>query len=152
MRAPISIIDHVALTTNDARQLVAFYVRVFGAQVAHEHEIDGVPSVFQLVLGGTMLNIHRAGHSETLVAAQPTPGAQDLCLRWDSPISDAVRWLDDAGVETIEGPVTRVGSSLLPGRSVYLRDPDGNLVELLSIDAPEDACPSNKVSSDLDDR
>jgi catechol 2,3-dioxygenase-like lactoylglutathione lyase family enzyme len=79
-----------------------------------------------------MLNIHRAGHSHPLVAARPTTGAVDICFRWNAPIDAAVETLAAAGVEIIEGPVARICSDAIEGRSVYFRDPDGNLIELLS--------------------
>jgi catechol 2,3-dioxygenase-like lactoylglutathione lyase family enzyme len=79
-----------------------------------------------------MLNVHRTDHGHPLVAAHPTPGATDLCFRWNAPIDAAVATLVAAGIEIIEGPVTRICSDNLEGQSVYFRDPDGNLIELLS--------------------
>lgn len=141
MPPPISVIDHVAVTTPDVDRLVAFYARTLGALVLSEHEIDGVVGVTQLTIGATMLNIHRAGHSGTLVATTPTPGSLDLCLRWDGAVADAIRWLDRVDVPRIAGPVPRVGSSLTTGCSVYFRDPDGNLLELLASHANTSPAP-----------
>lgn len=128
----ISHIDHMAVTTTDLATFIDFYARLFGAHVEQEYALDGQRSVVQLRVGGAMLNVHRAGHSHPLVAARPTPGAIDICFRWAAPIGSAVETLAAAGVEIIEGPVTRTCSDNLPGQSVYFRDPDGNLVELLS--------------------
>jgi len=129
----ISRIDHLAITTHDLPRFIEFYVTRLGATVEAEHELDGVVSVIQLALGAAMLNVHRAGHSHWLVAKHPTPGAADLCFRWEGPIETAVRALSDQGIEIIEGPVPRICSDMVPGLSVYFRDPDGNLIEFLTI-------------------
>lgn len=131
----IAHIDHVAVTTDDLDAFIDFYGRVLGAHVEQEYELDDRRSIVQLRVGGAMLNVHRAGHSHPLVAARPTPGAIDICFRWTSPIDKAADMLAAAGVEIIEGPVTRTCCDNLPGQSVYFRDPDGNLVELLSIES-----------------
>ena len=128
----ISNIDHVAVTTGDLTHFIAFYERVFGARVEQEYDLGGQRSVVQLRVGHAMLNVHRAGHGHPLVADRPTPGAIDLCFRWNVPIAEAVAMLDGAGVTIIEGPVTRTCSENIEGRSVYFRNPDGNLIELLS--------------------
>ena len=67
------------------------------------------------------LNLHVAGHEFEPKAAAPTPGSADLCFLVDE--------LDAAGLDVIEGPVERTGATGTI-RSVYVRDPDGNLVEL----------------------
>ena len=128
----ISNIDHVAVTTGDLARFIEYYDRVLGARVEQEYELGGQRSVVQLRVGKAMLNVHRAGHGHPLVAARPSPGAIDLCFRWQAPIADAVDMLGRAGVTIVEGPVTRTCSEQLEGKSVYFRDPDGNLIELLS--------------------
>jgi catechol 2,3-dioxygenase-like lactoylglutathione lyase family enzyme len=128
----IANIDHVAVTTGDLSCFIAFYERVLGAHVEYEHELDGQRSVVQLRVGQVMLNVHRAGHSHPLVARTPQPGAVDICFRWAAPIADAVALLGSAGVTIIEGPVPRTSTVGTTGQSVYFRDPDGNLLELLS--------------------
>lgn len=128
----ISNIDHVAVTTGNLTGLIAFYERVLGARVEQEYDLGGQRSVVQLRVGSAMLNVHRTGHGHPLVAGRPTPGAIDLCFRWNGPIAEAVAMLGGAGVTIIEGPVARTCSENIEGRSVYFRDPDGNLIELLS--------------------
>ena len=130
----ISRIDHVAITTGRLDPFIAFYEHVLGARVEQEHELGGERSVDQLRVGGAMLNVHRAGHGHPLVAGRPTPGAIDLCFRWDAPIASAVALLERSGVAIIEGPVKRTCCDQVEGMSVYFRDPDGNLIELLSVE------------------
>lgn len=132
MPSPIVKIDHIAVTTSNLDQFVQFYKKVLGARVEAEHELDGQISIVHLSVGGAMMNVHRAGHSYWLVARAPTPGALDICFRWNEPIATAIETLGRAGVEIIKGPVGRICSDMQPGQSVYFRDADGNLVELLS--------------------
>ena len=129
----VTNIDHVAITTGDLDAFLRFYARVLGAVVEDAFEIDGRRSVVQLGVGGAMLNIHRQGHSYPLVAQRPTPGAIDICFRWNAPIGEAVDLLARKGVEIVEGPAGgRTCSDGVVGQSVYFNDCDGNLVELLS--------------------
>lgn len=128
----IAGIDHAAIATHDLSGFIEFYQSVLGAKVEEEHEIDGLRSVVRLRVGSALLNVHRAGHSHPLVARAPMPGALDLCFRWNAPIGDAVAWLTSTGTAIIDGPSPRTSSDGFPGRSVYFRDPDGNLLELLS--------------------
>ena len=132
MALPIATIDHVAVTTNDVARFIDFYRSVLEATVEAEYQHDGAVSVTTLSVGAAMMNVHRAGHGHWLVAEQPTPGAVDICFRWNAPIADAVDVLHRAGVPIIEGPSPRLGASRGPATSVYFRDPDGNLVELLT--------------------
>jgi catechol 2,3-dioxygenase-like lactoylglutathione lyase family enzyme len=119
----IARIDHLVLTVADVEVTAGFYERlgmrrtVFG---------DGR---IALHFGSQKLNLHVAGAEISPHAARPTPGSADICLLVEDPIEDVVRELDDAGVEIELGPVSRTGAT---GElaSVYVRDPDGNLVEL----------------------
>lgn len=129
---PICAIDHVAITVADLTDAIAFYREALGAEVAQEYQIEGRVMVVQLRIGAAMLNIHQAGHSHPLVASRPTPGAVDLCFRWQARIESAIAHLQRTGVEIIEGPVERQASDGRIGRSVYFRDRDGNLLEFLS--------------------
>ena len=130
----ISRIDHVAITTAQLDAFIAFYERVLGARVEQEYALGGLKSVVQLRVGSAMLNVHRTNHGHPLVAGHPTPGAIDLAFRWDAPIAGAVALLERNGVAIIEGPVRRTCCDNVEGTSVYFRDPDGNLIELLSLE------------------
>jgi catechol 2,3-dioxygenase-like lactoylglutathione lyase family enzyme len=113
----------------------AFYDRLFGVEVLKDHMLDGRRIVQVLrVGGGVQLSVHQLGNGVDLVAARPTPGAVDICFRFAGPIEEAVRLLGEQDVAIIDGPSPRTDSQGRPARSVYFRDPDGNLVELMATD------------------
>jgi catechol 2,3-dioxygenase-like lactoylglutathione lyase family enzyme len=128
----IAFIDHVAVTAADLDISCRFYEDVLDARAVHDYVADDVILARQMRIGGAMLNVHRAGNGVALAAAKPTPGAVDLCFRWAAPIALAVEHLQSRGVTIIEGPCRRVASDGAEGMSVYFRDPDGNLLELLT--------------------
>jgi catechol 2,3-dioxygenase-like lactoylglutathione lyase family enzyme len=82
-----------------------------------------------LHFGAQKLNLHRAGAEIEPHAHRPTPGAADVCLLIDGDLGDAERELRVAGIPVELGPVDRTGASR-PIRSLYIRDPDGNLIEI----------------------
>jgi catechol 2,3-dioxygenase-like lactoylglutathione lyase family enzyme len=127
----LKFIDHVAITVADIEATTAFYDRLFGVEIL----LDAVPIVRGLrVGGGVQLNVHQFGNGVDLVARLPTPGSVDVCFRIAAPIEAAVRHLGDHGIEIVDGPSRRVDNQGQPSRSVYFRDPDGNLVELMATD------------------
>jgi catechol 2,3-dioxygenase-like lactoylglutathione lyase family enzyme len=79
--------------------------------------------------GAQKLNLHRAGAEIAPHAHRPTPGSADVCFLVDGPLEDGVAELRAMGIPVELGPVERTGACG-PLRSVYVRDPDGNLVEL----------------------
>jgi catechol 2,3-dioxygenase-like lactoylglutathione lyase family enzyme len=124
-------IDHLVLTVADIERTVAFYRDVLGC----------VPVTFgqgrrALAFGDQKINLHQAGREFEPKATRPTPGSADLCFVTATPITDVVATLELRGVPIEEGPVPRAGAQG-PMTSVYLRDPDGNLLEVASYaDAP----------------
>jgi catechol 2,3-dioxygenase-like lactoylglutathione lyase family enzyme len=85
-----------------------------------------------LKFGGQKINLHHAGHEFDPKARQPTPGSGDLCFIAETPIADVIAHLEALGVAIEEGPVERTGAT---GRlrSIYFRDPDGNLIEVSNL-------------------
>ena len=120
--------DHCVVAVSDWERSNAFYRDVLGAELV---ERDGGPGRHYR-FGHQQLNVHGPGQDPSPVAARPaSPGGADLCFVWSGPIEEAARHLGDHGVEVEVGPVERYGAR---GRatSVYFRDPDGSLLELMS--------------------
>ena len=85
-----------------------------------------------IVGGGVRLNVHQQGNGIDLVAALPTPGSVDICFRFGGTIKEAEALLTDNDIEIIEGPSPRIDNEGNQAQSVYFKDPDGNLVELMA--------------------
>ena len=128
--------DHLVLVADDVERALDFYRRVLGARV-HNLEAwrDGLAKYPYLHFGGWRMNVHAVDTSATPRARAPEPGSVDLCLAWSGPIGGAVAHLAECGVPIEVGPVEREGA-VGHGRSVYFRDPDGNLLEFISYEAP----------------
>jgi len=125
-------IDHVAITVADLDAACDFYARVLGATIEEEYEIGGRIAVKRVAFGQAILNVHQRGNGVDLVARQPLPGSTDICFRWSGDVAEAKAMLESRGVTVIEGPVARTSADGLPASSVYFRDLDGNLLELLA--------------------
>ncbi len=125
----VTDIDHLVLYATDVDRTCEFYADLLG--VATVEEFDG--GRVGLSFGTTKLNIHPAGDEYDPHAAEPVPGSADFCLIVDEPIRAVKQHLKDAGVEIDAGPVSKVGARG-PMQSVYVRDPDGNLVECAHYD------------------
>lgn len=121
---PIDQLDHLVLTVRDVEGTCDFYRRALGLEVV----TFGAGRV-ALRFGRQKINLHQAGKELDPKAARPTPGSGDLCFITEEPLDAWQRRLTDAGVAVIEGPVRRTGA-LGPIDSLYLRDPDGNLLEI----------------------
>lgn len=120
----LSGLDHLVITVTDIPRAVDFYSRVLGLEVRYRDR-DRV----DLMLGDLALRLHWTDSDVTPRAATPTPGSLDLCLRSLLPLDEVKRHLEALEVEVELGPVTRQGAT---GEiaSLYLRDPDGNLLEI----------------------
>jgi catechol 2,3-dioxygenase-like lactoylglutathione lyase family enzyme len=129
----ISGVDHVVLVVRDFEQALAFYRDVLGCEWLGVEEWRQSRRRFpSLKAGRNMLNVHQAGRPVNPEAANPQPGSEDLCFVWDGPIQTAVERLTRHRVPIEIGPVKRFGARGVEGKSVYFRDPDGNLLELMS--------------------
>lgn len=125
--------DHLAVTATNLDAFCDYYARVLDAHVEEEYEIGGTIAVKRMAIGKAVFNVHQEGNGIDLVAKNPTPGSVDLCFRWDGTIGQAKAQLESRGVKVIEGPVPRTTSDGTPSSSVYFRDLDGNLVELMAV-------------------
>ena len=124
MGIAIDRIDHIVLTVFDLDRTIDFYARVLGME----------PVTFAggrrgLAFGRQKLNLHQAGREFEPKALKPGPGAIDLCFISTTPLEEVIETLKGAGVHVIDGPVDKTGA-LGPMKSVYFRDPDGNLIEV----------------------
>lgn len=120
----ITGLDHLVLTVRDVDATLAFYTEVLGLQ----------PLTFAdgrrgLQAGDQKINLHLAGAEYDPHAATPSPGSADFCLRCTTDVAEVADLLRSRGVDVELGPVPKVGARA-PLRSIYFRDPDGNLVEI----------------------
>lgn len=127
-------IDHIAFAAQDLEATCAFYDRLFGARVHLDYAPEGKSLVRQIALGGALLSIHQAGNGLELVARQPVVGGADICLRWSGSIESAADLLSRHEIPLVSGPARRRTADGLPALSIYFRDPDGNLLELMAAD------------------
>lgn len=117
-------LDHLVLTVADVEASIAFYERVLGMTA-----VTFAGGRRALAFGAQKINLHPHGHEFEPKAARPTPGSADLCFITEVPLEAVQAHLAACGVSVIEGPVRRTGATG-PILSVYLRDPDGNLIEI----------------------
>lgn len=120
----IERIDHLVLTVRDIPATCDFYRRALGMEVVTFRQ-----GRTALKFGRQKINLHQAGREFEPKAARPTPGSADLCLLTGAPLAGWIEHLRACGVEIEEGPVRRAGA-LGPIESIYLRDPDANLIEV----------------------
>ena len=116
--------DHVVLTTADLDKCLDFYTRVLGMHI----ERFGAGRI-ALRFGDRKLNVHPPGFEAGLKADKPTPGALDLCFLAERPLAEVIAHLKACNVVIIDGPGKRTGARF-DLRSVYVRDPDLNLIEI----------------------
>ncbi|HEY7742970.1 MAG TPA: VOC family protein [Burkholderiales bacterium] len=120
----IGSIDHVVLTTRDLERCLDFYTRALGMRV----ERYGGNRI-ALRFGDHKFNVHPPGFDAGIKARVPTPGSLDLCFLADRPLDEVIGRLRQENVAIEEGPINRTGARFTI-RSVYVRDPDGNLIEI----------------------
>ncbi len=121
----IDHLDHLVLTTTDRAACIDFYTRVLGMRL----ETFGAGGRSALVFGAQKINLHERGREFEPRAHLPVPGALDLCFVADRPLDAVIAQLARCGWPIVEGPVERTGARRRL-RSVYVRDPDLNLIEI----------------------
>ena len=120
----IDHLDHIVLTTARTGECIDFYTRVLGMKLERFGE-----GRIALKFGKQKINLHEKGKEFEPKATLAAPGTLDICFIAAVPLKDAIARLAACNVPIIEGPVMKTGA-LGPIRSVYVRDPDGNLVEV----------------------
>ena len=117
-------IDHFVLTVTSIEATCTFYERALGMKAVTFGE-----GRTALCFGEHKINLHEAGREFEPKSRVPTPGSGDFCLTTDTPLDVIAEHLTACGIAIEEGPVPRTGATG-PLTSVYIRDPDGNLVEI----------------------
>ena len=123
----IDHLDHLVLTTANEADCVHFYVDLLGMTL---ETFGSGRKAFRF--GNQKINLHVKGHEFEPKAHTPVPGALDLCFIASIPLDQVISALESKGVRIVEGPVMRTGATSKI-RSVYLRDPDLNLIEISEI-------------------
>ncbi|TKX26178.1 glyoxalase domain-containing protein [Elsinoe australis] len=127
--AQVQSIDHVVLTCRDIKATIDFYTSVCG--MSHESFESGGATRESLKFGKQKLNLHQAGKEFEPKATLAKPGTADLCFVVATPVDKVMEGLKEKGIEVLEsGEVVARTGAVGKLRSVYIRDPDGNLIEL----------------------
>ncbi|WP_431104543.1 VOC family protein [Roseateles noduli] len=131
----IDHLDHLVLTTAHEADCIRFYTEVLGMRL--ERFVGGTPPVTRqaFLFGSQKINLHVKGREFEPKAHTPVPGALDLCFIASIPLDQVIERLNALQVAIIEGPVMRTGATGKI-RSVYLRDPDLNLIEISELAEP----------------
>ncbi len=120
----INAIDHFVLTAASVEATCEFYERVLGMKA-----VTFAGGRRALEFGSQKINLHQAGQEFEPKARTPGTGSEDFCLISGEPLEEVIRHLEKVGVAIEVGPVPKTGAAG-PMMSVYIRDPDGNLVEI----------------------
>ena len=120
----IERIDHVVITTTQPNACIAFYTGVMGMKLEHFGEGRRAFS-----FGRQKINLHVKGSEYEPKAHLPVSGSVDICFIADRPLNQVIERLAAANVKIIQGPVPKTGA-IGNLRSVYVRDPDLNLIEI----------------------
>ena len=121
---PIARLDHFVMPCRDVDISADFYVRVLGAT-----KVTFGEGRIAIQLGSQKVNLQPSGRCEGLCAPNHLPGTQDFCVITEMPLGEVKAALEAQGIEIIEGPVQCTGARG-PLKSLYFRDPDGNVVEI----------------------
>lgn len=127
MTQMIDLLDHFVLTVRSIEAACDFYTRVLGMAVVTFG--DGRKALQFGEFGEHKINLHEAGREFEPKASRPTPGSGDVCFITRTPLERVMSHLRACNVAILEGPVKRTGAKG-PIESIYVRDPDGNLLEI----------------------
>lgn len=128
MPPKLASLDHLVLTVADLDATLAFYSTVLGMRPV-PFDPDAAKPRWALHFGTQKINLHLKGAEIEPKSDHPTPGSGDLCFLSSAPLSDWQGHLQGQGVRVLDGPVPRTGATG-PLISLYIRDPDGNLIEI----------------------
>lgn len=120
----ITCIDHLVLTVTNIKKTIDFYESVLGMTA-----VRFAGNRVALKFGNQKINLHEIGNEFEPKAKHPTPGSADLCFLISMEIEKAKTFIQKQGVDIIKGVVDKIGAQD-PLLSIYIRDPDNNLIEL----------------------
>ena len=125
----LNAIDHFVLTVQDIEKSVGFYRDILGCPI-----ITFGDNRFAVQIGSSKINLHQADSPIAPHASVPTCGSADFCLLTNSGVEEIKNFLQSKNIEIELGPVSRTGAAG-PITSFYIRDPDGNLIEIATLEA-----------------
>jgi len=128
MRPVVTALDHLVLTTRDLDLCISFYVSILGMEV-RSFEATDATTRYAIYFGAQKINLHLAGAEYKPHATHPMFGSADLCFLSDTPLTAWLDHLQKQDIDLLDGPVKRSGATG-PIQSLYIRDPDGNLIEI----------------------
>ncbi|HEY5891670.1 MAG TPA: VOC family protein [Chthoniobacterales bacterium] len=120
-------LDHLVITVADISKTIDFYREILGMEV-----VEFGPGRKALKFGSQKINLHQKGAEFEPKAEMPTPGSADLCFLSPNPLEEWFETLTSHAISVVEGPVNRTGATATI-RSIYIRDPDGNLIEISNL-------------------
>jgi catechol 2,3-dioxygenase-like lactoylglutathione lyase family enzyme len=131
--------DHVALPSAHPEELLSFYKALGFTSPDEDEWRSGRSPIFSLAFGDNEINVHPPGFTANLRGPRAVPGCGDLCFVWGGGLPSLIETLQACDVSIIKGPVDRVGgrgAGTAAGVSVYVRDPDENLIEFICYGEP----------------
>ena len=125
----ISAIDHIVLTAQDMDKTIYFYCEILGMTLQRFSPPDGSADRLAVLFGQQKINLHDASSPYIPHARCPVAGAVDICLLSDVTVENWCKRFEEFSVSIENGPVAKTGT-MGPLWSIYVRDPDGNLIEI----------------------
>lgn len=123
----VDSLDHIVFTVRDLQASIDFYLRALGMR-----EVTFAGGRKALSFGRQKINLHLAGKEFEPKADKPVPGSADVCFLTETPVEQFAAHLAKLGIEVIEGPVPKTGA-VGALTSIYIRDPDNNLIEIANL-------------------
>ena len=125
----VQSIDHIVMQVTDMTASIRFYTEILGMKHSEFQPPAGGPVRQSLNIGAQKINLHDAKAPFLPHARHPVPGSVDLCFITEQPLGDWQQHLVNCGIMIEDGPVQKTGAKGLL-LSIYIRDPDGNLIEI----------------------
>ncbi len=123
-------IDHVVITVKDLNKTIDFYTNILGMKLEKFlSSLDNNQIRYAASFGSQKINFHEEKKPFKPNALNPSSGSMDICFISKNKINDWVYHLVKKGINIEIGPEKKTGA-LGPILSIYIRDPDFNLIEI----------------------